>query len=146
MAAEIMMGVYFNLSFWYKLIDKTIWGAYFSGVGCAVLIAINIIFVPQYGYMACAWAGFAGYGTAMLLSYFVGQKHYPINYPIKDIMLYVALALVLFVGMEAANEYLSVVAGVAVNTLLILIFFAYIAKKDFPLAQLPVVGKYFRKQ
>jgi O-antigen/teichoic acid export membrane protein len=146
MAAEIMMGVYFNLSFWYKLIDKTIWGAYFSGVGCAMLIAINIIFVPQYGYMACAWAGFAGYGTAMLLSYFVGQKHYPINYPIKDIMLYVALALVLFVGMEAANEYLSVVAGVAVNTLLILIFFAYIAKKDFPLAQLPVVGKYFRKQ
>ena len=57
-----------------------------------------------------------------------------------------ALALVLFVGMEAANKYLSVVAGVAVNTLLILVFFAYIAKKDFPLAQLPVVGKYFRKQ
>ena len=64
MAAEIMMGVYFNLSFWYKLIDKTIWGAYFSGIGCAVLIAINVIFVPIYGYIACAWAGFAGYGTA----------------------------------------------------------------------------------
>ena len=60
-------GVYFNLSFWYKLIDKTIWGAYFSGIGCAVLIAINVIFVPVYGYIACAWAGFAGYGTAMLL-------------------------------------------------------------------------------
>ena len=57
MAGTIMMGVYFNLSFWYKLIDKTIWGAYFSGIGCFVLILINIIFVPQYGYMACAWAG-----------------------------------------------------------------------------------------
>ena len=54
MAAEIMMGVYFNLSFWYKLIDKTIWGAWFSGAGCAVLIAVNVLFVPRYGYMACA--------------------------------------------------------------------------------------------
>ena len=57
MAGTIMMGVYFNLSFWYKLIDKTIWGAYFSGIGCFVLILINVIFVPQHGYMACAWAG-----------------------------------------------------------------------------------------
>ena len=77
MAAEIMMGVYFNLSFWYKLIDKTIWGAIFSGIGCAVLFAVNILFVPRYGYIACAWGGFAGYLTAMLLSYIVGQKYYP---------------------------------------------------------------------
>lgn len=55
MAAEIMMGIYFNLSFWYKLIDKTIWGAWFSAAGCIVLFAINIIFIPRYGYMACAW-------------------------------------------------------------------------------------------
>ena len=48
----------FNLSFWYKLIDKTICGAYFSCIGCAVLIAINVIFVPIYGYIACAWAGY----------------------------------------------------------------------------------------
>lgn len=68
MAAEIMMGIYFNLSFWYKLIDRTIWGAWFSGIGCLVLIAVNVLFIPDYGYMACAWAGFAGYGTAMVLS------------------------------------------------------------------------------
>ena len=79
MAAEIMMGIYFNLSFWYKLIDRTMWGALFSGIGCVVLVAVNVIFVPRYGYIACAWAGCAGYGTAMLLSYFVGQKKYPIN-------------------------------------------------------------------
>ena len=54
MAAEIMYGIYFNLSFWYKLIDKTIWGAYFSGIGCTVLIVANVIFVPHYGYIACA--------------------------------------------------------------------------------------------
>lgn len=145
MAAEIMMGVYFNLSFWYKLIDKTIWGAYFSGIGCLVLIAINLIFVPQYGYIACAWAGFAGYGTAMVLSYIVGQKKYPIDYPVKDIMIYVVLAIVLFAGMTQVNKYLSPIMALAANTVLILIFTVYLVKKDFPLSSLPVVGKYFRK-
>ena len=145
MAAEIMMGVYFNLSFWYKLIDKTIWGAYFSGIGCLVLIAINVIFVPIYGYIACAWAGFAGYGTAMLLSYFVGQKKYPINYPVKEIMIYVVLSLILFAGMTEANKYFSTAIACLINTVLILIFAAYLVKKDFPLKSLPVVGKFFRK-
>ncbi|MBM6992478.1 MAG: lipopolysaccharide biosynthesis protein [Prevotella sp.] len=145
MAAEIMMGVYFNLSFWYKLIDRTIWGAYFSGIGCVVLIAVNVIFVPQYSYMACAWGGFAGYGTAMLLSYFVGQKYYPINYPIKDIMAYAVLAFVLTLGMLAANKYLGGAAAIGVNTLLGLVFVAYLVKKDFPLSSLPVIGKKFKK-
>lgn len=145
MAAEIMMGVYFNLSFWYKLIDKTIWGAWFSGAGCLVLILVNVIFVPRFGYIACAWGGFAGYGTAMLLSYFVGQKHYPIAYPVKDIMLYVGVALVMFVAMRFANVDLPVWAALGVNTLLIVMFMAMIVKRDFPLSGLPVVGKYFRK-
>ena len=78
MAAEMMMGIYFNLSFWYKLIDKTIYGAWFSLAGCVVLFAVNILFIPKYGYWACAWGGVAGYGTAMLLSYFVGQRNNPI--------------------------------------------------------------------
>ena len=69
MMAEIFMGIYFNLSFWYKLIDKTIYGAWFSLAGCAVLFAVNIIFIPKIGYWACAWGGLAGYGTAMILSY-----------------------------------------------------------------------------
>lgn len=145
MAAEIMMGVYFNLSFWYKLIDKTIWGAWFSGIGCAVLIAINIIFVPKYGYMACAWAGFAGYGTAMLVSYVVGQKHYPINYPIGEIIVYVVLAALLYLGMDWSNGHLPRIGALALNTVLIALFGAYLVKKDFPLHSLPILGKYFRK-
>ena len=109
------------------------------------MIAINVIFVPIYGYIACAWAGFAGYGTAMLLSYFVGQKKYPINYPVKEIMIYVVLALILFAGMTEANRYFSSGIACLINTVLILIFAAYLVKKDFPLKSLPVVGKYFRK-
>lgn len=146
MAAEIMMGIYFNLSFWYKLIDKTIYGAWFSGAGCLVLIVVNVVFVPRYSYMACAWGGVAGYGTAMLLSYFVGQKKYPIDYPVKEMMVYVALTAVLTAGMTAANRLLPMGASLAVNTLLILVFVAYLVKRDFPLSGLPVIGKYFNKR
>ena len=96
MAAEIMMGVYFNLSFWYKLIDKTIFGAVFSLAGCTVLIAVNVLFIPRYGYMACAWGGFLGYATAMVLSYVVGQHYSPIRYPLGSIAVYVLLAAFLY--------------------------------------------------
>lgn len=145
MAAEIMMGVYFNLSFWYKLIDKTIWGAWFSFVGCAVLIAINIIFVPEYGYMACAWGGFAGYATAMLLSYVVGQRKNPINYDMKGIGVYVIITVLFFLAIQWTNEHLSVVMALIANTVIIGAFVAHIIYHDLPLASLPVVGKFFRK-
>ena len=138
MAAEIMMGIYFNLSFWYKVIDKTIWGAIFSGIGCAVLIIVNVLFVPKYGYMACAWGGFAGYGIAMVASYFVGQKYYPIDYPIKDIALYVVLAWVCFRLMELSADW-SMIGQLAFNTLLIIIFVAVILKRDLPLE--PILKK-----
>ena len=131
MAAEIMMGIYFNLSFWYKLIDKTIWGAWFSGIGCVVLITVNVLFVPRYGYMACAWAGFMGYASAMTISYLVGQKKYPINYPLKEIVLYVALAAVLYIGIGYSNRLLPLWAALAVNTVIVFLFIAYIVKKDF---------------
>ena len=95
--------------------------------------------------MACAWAGVAGYGTAMTLSYLVGQKKYPIDYPLADISRYVVLAAVLFFGMRAGGTVLSVWASVAVNTLLIALFMAYTVHRDFPLSGLPVVGRYFKR-
>ena len=144
MAAEIMMGVYFNLSFWYKLIDKTIWGAWFSLAGCVVLIAVNIIFIPKIGYWACAWGGFAGYFTSMVLSYFVGQKKNPIDYPLKDIGAYLLLTGVLFAVMEMLPAEWPAIARIGINTVLIGIFLAYVVKKDLPLKSLPYVGKYFR--
>ena len=145
MAAEIMMGIYFNLSFWYKVIDKTIWGAIFSGIGCAVLIVVNIIFVPRYGYMACAWGGFAGYGVSMVVSYFVGQKYYPLAYPLKEIGMYVVIAVVLTMAMYKVHEDQPMWLSLTVNTLLIILFVAYIIQRDFPLGKLPVIGKYFKK-
>ncbi len=144
MAAEIMFGVFFNLSFWYKLTDRTIWGAYFSGIGAVVLIAIDVVLIPRYGYMACAWAGFVAYAVSMLLSYFIGQHYYRIDYPLKDISLYVVVAFILFGFMRAAADW-PVVASLAFNTLLVLGFVALIVKRDLPLRSLPVIGKYFQK-
>ena len=144
MMAEIFMGVYFNLSFWDKLIDETKWGAYFSFAGCAVLIAVNVIFVPVYGYMACAWAGFAGYAVAMLLSYAVGQKKYPVRYDLKGIFVYVSIAMILYL----VAEYLpfeDMLSTLAVRTLLLFVFIAYIVKKDLPLREIPFVNRLIRK-
>ena len=145
MAAELMMGIYFNLSFWYKLTDRTYWGAIFAGIGCTVLVAINVFLVPKYGYIACAWGGFAGYGISMILSYVMERKYYPIHYPMKEIGLYTLLAAVLFVGITFSNKYLSFWPAILVNTVLVVIFLAYIVKKDLPLAEIPVIGKYFKK-
>ena len=144
MAAEIMMGVYFNLSFWYKLIDKTIYGAWFSLAGCAVLFAVNYFFIPKYSYMACAWGGVAGYGTAMVLSYIVGQIKNPIPYPMKSIMVYVLMAALFYAVMQAVPHEWHIVLRLAINTVLIGAFIGHIVYHDLPLKSLPVIGKYFR--
>ena len=146
MAAEIMMGIYFNLSFWYKLIDKTIWGAWFSGIGCVVLLAVNFLFVPKYGFMACAWGGVAGYGVAMVTSYIVGQKYYPLNYPLKEIAYYTIFAVVAFVVMMLLREHLPMWLSIVCNTGFIVLFVGMIIKKDLPLSSLPVIGRRFRKK
>ena len=134
MMAEIFMGIYFNLSFWYKLTDQTWWGAVFSGIGCAVLLAINFIFVPKYSYMACAWGGFAGYATCMVLSYFVGQKKAPIPYDLKSAFLYFTVAIVLFF----VQKYIHIentVLTLVVNTGLLMVFFAFICWREKDLVQ-----------
>ena len=96
MMAEIFMGVYFNLSFWYKLTDQNWWGAIISAIGVAVMIAVNVIFVPRIGYWACAWGGFAGYGVSMLISWLLGQKKYPVPYDLKTIGFFVLMASAIF--------------------------------------------------
>ena len=148
MMAEIFMGIYFNLSFWYKLIDKTIYGAWFSLAGCIVLIAINIIFIPKIGYWACAWGGLAGYFTSMTLSYFVGQKKSPIPYPMKDIVIYFIAAMALFGMMkwfDINTEWPEWVLFL-INNFFILGFIYRIIKKDLPLSQIPIIGKKFKKK
>ena len=144
MAAEMFMGVYFNLSFWYKLTDETKWGAYFSITACTIVVLMNVFLIPVYGYVACAWAGFTGYAVAMLLSYFVGQKKYPINYDLKSIGGYVLLALVIY----AVGEWMpleNTILRLLFRTVLLAVFIAYIIKHDLPLKQIPGINRFLRR-
>lgn len=128
MMAEIFMGIYFNLSFWYKLSDQTWWGAIINTVGAGVMIAINCIFVPRFGYIACAWGGFCGYGVAMLLCWLIGRKKYPIEYDAWSILIFFALALA---GQFAYGRLGLLLEGkdlllMALGTLLLAAYVAYL--------------------
>ena len=130
MVAEIMMGIYFNLSFWYKLIDRTIFGALFSLAGCVVLVAVNLWGIPRYGYMACAWGGVAGYGTAMLLSYFAGQRLNPIPYPIRSMAGYACACALLYWLLTLIPSDWPVLLRACAGTVPVLAFAAIIYKSE----------------
>ena len=102
MVAEIFAGVYFNLSLWYKLTDKTRWGMYFSLICFAVMFGLNLWFVPLIGipdgYLGSAWAAVIAYFVVMALSYFIGRRHYPLPYPLLKMGKYAAFAVLLYVA------------------------------------------------
>ena len=100
MMAEVFMGVYFNLSFWYKLTDQTWWGAVISAIGAVVMIAVNVVLVPHIGYWACAWGGFTGYGIAMLLSWIIGRGKLAVPYDYKSILLFTVFAVAIFAAVS----------------------------------------------
>jgi O-antigen/teichoic acid export membrane protein len=84
-----------NLSVWYRLSDQTRYGLYISLVGAVFTIVMNIVLIPKYSYMASAWISMSAYFLIMVISYILGQKHYPIPYNLKKIVLYLVSAIVL---------------------------------------------------
>lgn len=144
MMAEIFMSIYFNLSFWYKLIEQTWWGAVFSTVGCVVLLVVNFLFVPRYGYMACAWGGVAGYGICMLLSYFVGRRLAPVPYPVKTIAGYFVLAVGLY-GMSRLWQPDLLWLRLSFNTVLLAIYVAFMLYNERILVR-SLLGRFCRKR
>ena len=91
----VSLGIYMNLSVWYKLSDQTKYGLYISGVGAILTIVVNILFIPSYGYMASAWVSLLAYATMMVLSYIWGQKNYPIPYNLKKNLAYIIISILL---------------------------------------------------
>jgi O-antigen/teichoic acid export membrane protein len=91
----LSLGIYMNLSVWYKLSDQTKYGLYISGIGAVFTILLNWIFIPKYSYMASAWISFGAYATMMVLSYIWGQKNYPIPYNLKKNLAYIVASVVL---------------------------------------------------
>jgi O-antigen/teichoic acid export membrane protein len=95
--ANVFLGIYYNQSIWYKLSGQTRFGAYIAIVGATLTILINVVFIPEYGFYACAWATLVVYAFQMIASYYLGQRYYPIQYNLRKFFLYFGGALLLFV-------------------------------------------------
>lgn len=147
LAANLCLGIYYNLSIWYKLADKMRVGMYITVFGALITFAGNYFFIPRFGYYACAWTTFACYFTMMIICYALGQKAYPIPYKVRKITAYLVSMLLLFffhLGIEAltANFFIRVFAGLVCFSLFILLVL-FAEKKE--LQSMPVIGKMIRR-
>lgn len=130
----LFQGVFFNLSLWYKLIDRTQWGAYISLFGMVITILGNVLFVPRYGYIAAAWVSFVCFFLMMVTSWSLGQKHYPIRYDLKSAAIYTLLTAGLYLlGMFLPIEPLWL--KLLFRTMLLLVFLWVLIARDLPLKQ-----------
>jgi O-antigen/teichoic acid export membrane protein len=102
--ANLCLGIYVNLSIWYKLTDRTLLGAFVSVGGALLTIVLNLLFIPKYGYTASAWATLACYSSMAVASYILGQKYYPVDYDIRKITGYVFLGLLLWIAFKWLTE------------------------------------------
>lgn len=144
--ANMALGVYYNLSIWYKLSHNTRAGATITIIGAAITLAINYFFIPRYSYMACAWATLICYASMMVISYYWGQKVYRVPYSTKKLLGYFCVMLVFYfmdIGLCALTPavWLHLLAGTALF-LLYLMFVFSIEKNE--LKRIPVVGKWVK--
>jgi len=144
MIGQAFFGIYFNLSIWYKLIDETQWGAWFSVIGSSIIVLGNVLYVPVYGYIACAWATVVGYAIIMVISYFFGQKKYPIQYDLKGAAIYTLLSVVLYLAYLYV-DFQVMAYNLIFRTGLLAVFVIYMVKKDLPLNEIPVLKKWTNK-
>jgi O-antigen/teichoic acid export membrane protein len=144
--ANIFLGIYYNLSIWYKLSNKTKAGAVITIIGAVLTIIINFLFIPRFGYMACAWATFFCYGSMMVMSYVWGQKEYKIPYPTKKLIAYLTIVIILFFIHKGITYLLpQMFVSLLLGSLLLFVyvwFLLLVERKEFQ--KLPVLGKYIR--
>ena len=123
--ANLFLGIYNNLSVWYKLTDKTKYGMYFSVFGALLTIAFNLIFIPKIGFMASAWATLIAYGTMTIISYFYGKKYYAVPYNISKVILYIVIS----VGLSFISYYYFK-ENYIISTIIIIAFVVFIALNE----------------
>lgn len=143
--ANMFLGIYYNLSIWYKITNKTMSGAWITVIGALVTLVINFFLIPHFSYMACAWATFFSYGSMMVISYIWGQKVYRVPYAWKKLVAFMAIAVTFyFIHKGITALYDPSWFSLALGTLLLLIYCRFIGLVEHKeLAKLPVVGKYF---
>ncbi|MCT4616012.1 MAG: oligosaccharide flippase family protein [Marinifilaceae bacterium] len=121
LGAQFFYGIFFSLSVWYKVTDKTKYGAYFAILGSVVVLLLNIILVPRIGYMGSAWAMLVCFLTMTVVSYIYGRRHYPIPYNMKKIAFYFTFALILYI-VSINIEITNMIFKLGLKTVLLIIF------------------------
>lgn len=146
MLAKLFLGVYYNLSVWYKLTNRNLTGAWITLGGAGITVLINLLLIPSLGYMACAIATFFCYGFMMVISYQLGQKYYPIPYAWKQLAAYVLVAVLLFALHQLSiYVYEPLWFRHSMGVVLGAVFLVFVGKTEQKeLALLPVVGRYFK--
>ncbi|MEX0361666.1 MAG: lipopolysaccharide biosynthesis protein, partial [Allomuricauda sp.] len=123
--ASFCLGIYHNLSVWYKVTDQTKFGAYISSIGALITLIANLAFIDKIGYMASALATLAAYGSMMLMSYYFGRKYYPVPYNMRKIVFYMSVSLT-FSALAFYVFNRSLIAG----GLLLLLFLMLVYKME----------------
>ncbi len=143
--ANIFLGIYYNLSVWYKISNKTSAGAIITLIGAAITLAINAIFIPHFSYMACAWATFCCYGSMMIISFIWGQKTYRIPYAWRKLVAYMVIVMAIYgIHLTIIHFSKNTLLNYTLATLFIVLycwFILQVEKKEFK--KLPILGKYF---
>ncbi|MDR2840936.1 MAG: polysaccharide biosynthesis C-terminal domain-containing protein [Paludibacter sp.] len=140
----IFQGIFFNLSLWYKLSDRTMVGAIISIIGTIVIVAGNLWLVPRYGFYGCAWAEFACYGLIMLISYFWGRKVMPVPYNLKSIGFYLIVAIAIYIVSQNIN-YNSLITNLFLKSILLIAFLTLIVHQDLPLKNIPIINRFVKR-
>ncbi len=146
LAANVALGIYYNLSVWYKITDRMNMGMLITLVGAAITVALNFAFIPAFGMYACAWATLAAYSAMMVLSYFMGQRHFPVPYPVGKLLGYIGVMLVLFFIQKGAMHITgNLMIRLSSATLLMFTFLGLVIKTEKKeLVSLPLIGKYIK--
>jgi O-antigen/teichoic acid export membrane protein len=142
--ANMFLGIYYNLSIWYRLTKNTTAGAYITLIGAAITLIVNYLFIPSYGYMASAWATFLCYGSMMVISFFWGQRVYPVPYAWKKLSAYmVIVALLYFLHRLLTGIWDNGLFSIGLSTLLLgsfVVFILRVERREF--RRLPFIGKF----
>jgi O-antigen/teichoic acid export membrane protein len=142
----MFLGIYYNLSIWYKLTNKTLAGAWITLIGAVITLTINYFFIPRFGYMACAWATFFCYGTMMVISFTWGQKACRIPYAWKKLVAYMVIVVLLyFIHLLFAKLGLGAWVDRGFATVLLfsfIIFVINVERKEFQ--KFPVIGRFLK--
>ena len=146
LAANVALGIYYNLSVWYKITDKMYMGMIITLIGAAITLIINFAFIPAYGMYACAWATLAAYGSMMVISYFLGQRYFPVPYATKKLVAYLAVMLSLFFAEKAVMHFTGIIIIRLVSAAVFMFLFIRLVieaeKKE--LVGMPFIGRWIK--